>query len=314
MYKKSVNTSNNKTQFDKAELNIEFKKSKASEPFVDDPNLEQPRSWPFEADTKQGKGTRAQLTEYMAEVFSRQHRLFGFTLFICGPLARFIRWDRAGAIVSKQFDYCKDSQPLVQFLWRFCHLDDAKRGHDPSVRPATSEEVKLAKEKLSKWRPRKECPVVVFTVPDDNGNPREFMGWGSMAAPYSIIGRCTRAFPVYEKATDKCYFLKDVWRAYMLDPEADVLRELAEKQVEHIPKFLCGGDIDGQVTETDLYVPKEEPLPMDKPRTWPKGDDWSRITQRFHHRFVMDCIGKSLKEFENSKQLMQVVSDAFTGE
>ncbi|KAG6871764.1 hypothetical protein C0995_000308 [Termitomyces sp. Mi166 len=48
----------------------------------------------------------------------------------------------------------------------------------------------------------------------------------------------------------------------MLDPEADVLHELAEKQVEHIPKFLCGGDIDGQVTETDLYVPKEEePLP-----------------------------------------------------
>ncbi|KAG6874953.1 hypothetical protein C0993_011410 [Termitomyces sp. T159_Od127] len=244
----------------------------------------------------------------MAEVFSRQHRIFGFSLFIRDDMARFIRWDRAGVIVSAQFNYHEDSKPLVKFFWRFSHLTDQQRGHDPNVRLAKESEIELAKEKLSKWKPEKEKqPFVVFTVPGEDKKPREFIAWNPMAAPYTVTGRCTRAYPVYEKATDKCYFLKDLWRAHDLSPEADILRKLAEKEVEHVPKFLCGGDIDGENTKTDIYALDETASP------WLVGDNWSRITPRIHHRFVVDFIGKPLSTVENSKQLMQVVSDAYTG-
>ncbi|KAG6895258.1 hypothetical protein C0993_009832, partial [Termitomyces sp. T159_Od127] len=232
MYKESVDTSNRKTKFDKAEMNIEFKRGKSWEPFVDKSRSKE--GHPFESQTNKGSHVRAQLTDYMAEVFSRQHRIFGFSLFICDDMARFIRWDRAGVIVSAQFNYHENSEPLVEFFWRFSHLTDQQRGHDPNVRLAKESEIELAKEKLSKWKPEKEKqPFFVFTVPGEDKKPREFIAWNSMAAPYTVTGRCTRAYPVYEKATDKCYFLKDLWRAHDLSPEADILRKLAEKKVEH---------------------------------------------------------------------------------
>ncbi|KAG6875360.1 hypothetical protein C0992_004098 [Termitomyces sp. T32_za158] len=308
MYKKSVDTSSGKTQFDKAELNIEFKREKSWEPFVDERNPNSKDPHPFESKTKQGRHTRAQLTDYMAEVFSRQHRIFGFSVFICGDMARFLRWDRAGVIVTAQFNYHESSKELVDFFWRFSHLDESQRGHDPNVRPANTAEIKLGKEKLSKWQPERKRRVVVFTVPGEDKMPREFIAWRSFAAPYSVTGRCTRAYPVYEKATDKCYFLKDLWRAHDLEPEANILRELAKKNVQHVPRFLCGGDIDGQRTESDVYASGAKTL-----APWAIGDDWSRITQRIHHRFVVDFIGKPLSALENSKQLVQVVFDAYTG-
>ncbi|KAG6886958.1 hypothetical protein C0992_001430 [Termitomyces sp. T32_za158] len=315
MYKASVNISDGNIQFDKAEMHIEFETDKSWEPFVDQPNSQSTDPHPFESKTKKGRRTRVQFTDYMAEVFSRQHRIFGFSLYICDDTARFLRWDRAGVIVSAQFNYHRDSKQLVEFFWRFSHLEDPQRGHDPNVRLADRAEITLAEENLSKWEPESKQPVVVFTVPGEDKTPREFIAWKSLAEPSSVTGRCTRAYPVYEKATNKCYFLKDVWRAHGLDQEADILRKLAEENVEHVPKFLCGGDINGETTVSDVYVFEEESLPTDKycVAQWVVGDDWSKITRRIHHRFVVDFIGKPLSTLENSKQLMQVVSDAYTG-
>lgn len=120
-----------------------------------------------------------------------------------------------------------------------------------------------------------------------------------MAPLYSVTGRRTRA--------------------HALDQEADILQKLAEKNVKHVPKFLCGEDLDGETTVTDLYALEVENSPTDKivPRCaapWVVDNDRSRITRRIHHQFVVDSIGKPLSTIENSKQLMQVVSDTYTGE
>ncbi|KAG6812335.1 hypothetical protein H0H87_009870, partial [Tephrocybe sp. NHM501043] len=139
-----------------------------------------------------------------------------------------------------------------------------------------------------------------------------------MKTPYSTIGRCTRAYPVYEIATSKHCFLKDGWRAHELDPEATILQELAEKKVEHIPIFECGGDVETEATMTDLYVPAPDstqsdtnPYPPRREFKWKKAGSNKRITRRIHHRFIVNTIGKPLNTFRNSKQLLQVVYDAF---
>ncbi|KAG6812402.1 hypothetical protein H0H92_003083 [Tricholoma furcatifolium] len=140
-----------------------------------------------------------------------------------------------------------------------------------------------------------------------------------MTKPKSVIGQCTRPYPVYKEATSKCYFLKDSWRAHDLDPQAKTL-ELEGKEVQDVPRFVCGGDIVEETSETALYVPVVDsndadatPLPDRRNDDWRLGDNWDRITRRIHHCFVVDFIGKSLETFKNSKQLMQVIFDAFIG-
>ncbi|KAG6858580.1 hypothetical protein C0993_005415, partial [Termitomyces sp. T159_Od127] len=64
MYKESVDTSNRKTKFDKAEMNIEFKRGKSSEPFVDESRSKE--GHPFESQTNKGRHVRAQLTALLA--------------------------------------------------------------------------------------------------------------------------------------------------------------------------------------------------------------------------------------------------------
>ncbi|KAF8067994.1 kinase-like domain-containing protein, partial [Lyophyllum atratum] len=268
--------------------------------------------------TIKGAECRSQLIHYATEWCSRQHRRFAFTVFIGDPYVRFIRWDRAGAVVSEKFNYREDSRPLIQFLWRFTHADDAGRGRDPTVRRAEPDEAKLAEDHLSEWAPKAKRPPVVFTVPDSHGEPREFLGWGSMANAGSLTGRCTRAYPVIDMKTRKRYFLKDTWRAHDLAQEADILQKLQAAGVEHIPPFVCGGDLLDDVTVTDLYVLGEDdsnekrPTVRGRDGSWRCGRDWSRITQCFHHRFVVDFIGRSLNTFKDSKEMLQVVSDAFT--
>ncbi|GLB42316.1 hypothetical protein LshimejAT787_1103310 [Lyophyllum shimeji] len=345
MYREDVDTSEKVTQFEELELHLEFKPDDTSDP-LNEPDAGIDRlTHQFEASTVDRSKCRAQLIHYATEWCSRQHRRFAFTIFIGDPYVRFIRWDRAGAIVSEKFNFRQNSRPLAEFLWRFTHLDDAGRGRDPSVRIATAEEAALAEKHLSDWKPRKKRPVIVFKVPDVDGKPREFIAWGCLANPGSLTGRCTRAYPVYEIATKKRFFLKDTWRAYDLGQEADILRELQAANVEHIPPFVCGGDLLEDVTMTDLFVPEDDddgdaaggkagsnisgdeaadqasgsvakPKEAVTPRpkrsgSWRCGSFWKRITQRFHHRFVVDFIDKHFDQFSSSKQMMQAVSDAF---
>ncbi|KAG5636525.1 hypothetical protein DXG03_004780, partial [Asterophora parasitica] len=300
IYRADVDTSPDPTQWGELEGHIELKPSDAYDGFTDPPpniTAEDRLNFPFEAETQRRAKTRAQLIHYATEWCSRQHRRFAFTVYIGDPYVRFIRWDRSGAIVSEKFNYRENSKPLIDFLWRFSHLDDVGRGHDPSVRLATPEEQALAHDVLSDWAPKPDFPrpVVVFTVPVEGGRSREFIAWNSMGYPESPTGRCTRAYPVFEFADPtKLYFLKDTWRAHDLDPESTILIELKEKGVQNIPPFLCGGDLAGDATMTDLFVPEEvidndpanlseapapAPAPEDSPDSpyfggWRCGNNW----------------------------------------
>ncbi|KAF5381634.1 hypothetical protein D9615_005544 [Tricholomella constricta] len=347
MYCEDLDTTEKVTKFGELELHFKFKVSESADPFTDPKAGDDSTKWSFEARTKDGRKSRAQLAYYASEWCARQHRRFAFSIFIADRFMRFIRWDRAGAIVSERFDFHDDCQPLIDFLWRFTHVDDAGRGRDPTVRPATPLEVKHAREQLWKWRPEAERPVVVFKIPGVDNKPREFIAWGSMAYSESLVGRCTQAHPVFEIETARLYFLKDTWRAHDLGQEAKILHDLDSAGVQHVPKFVCGGDLSSDATMTDLFVPVEDfcdvydkvdecddedasnrdstgsgsvssevetppPLPPRRDGSWRCGSNWNHITRRIHHRFVVAFIGQPLSRVTSSQQLMQVVSDAFT--
>ncbi|KAG6886816.1 hypothetical protein C0995_004313 [Termitomyces sp. Mi166 len=83
-------------------------------------------------------------------------------------------------------------------------------------------------------------------------------------------------------------------------------------------------EVPQDVPEPDMYdssiklvqdlMPAAHNVVPPRKDSWALGNDRPRITRQIHHRVVIDFTGKPLKAFKSSKQLMQVVSDAFTGD
>lgn len=115
------------------EIVIELKRNENMDAFDDAKAKIEFAQWsPFEKDTIAARDTRGQLGSYMTAVSGSQFRFFGFCIFVFGTHARHLRWDVSGIIVSASFDYTSTNY-LAEFLWRSNEMDDAQRGHDPSV-------------------------------------------------------------------------------------------------------------------------------------------------------------------------------------
>ncbi|KAG7442422.1 uncharacterized protein BT62DRAFT_905964, partial [Guyanagaster necrorhizus] len=76
-----------------------------------------------------------QIASYAGAIMMLQYRSHLFTILICGRFARFIRWDRTGAIVSRRFDYTKRPDLVFDFYKRFSQLSPSQRGNDTNVSP-----------------------------------------------------------------------------------------------------------------------------------------------------------------------------------
>ncbi|CCM01096.1 uncharacterized protein FIBRA_03144 [Fibroporia radiculosa] len=96
--------------------------------------------------TSGGSIGRGQISDYAANLMRRQHRLFCFMIVVAGRHARLLRWDRVGAVVSKDFDFVADPGMLQNFFYRFGNMDSAQRGFDPTVKLARAEYVEEMKE------------------------------------------------------------------------------------------------------------------------------------------------------------------------
>jgi len=130
MYRNNVDTSGGVTQFSEIELPFEFRDNNDEDPFVDIKSTNNRQEFDIEAFAGEHAVCRGQICRYVQEWAARQHRQFAFSIYIGDPWVRFILWDcrSAGAIVSEKFNYREDSFLLVEFLWRFVHLDDEDTG------------------------------------------------------------------------------------------------------------------------------------------------------------------------------------------
>ncbi|KAL0959975.1 hypothetical protein HGRIS_011637 [Hohenbuehelia grisea] len=235
-----------------------------------------------------------------------QHRLHLFVILILDTKARFIRWDRSGAIVSELFDYTQNSQPLIDFFWRFGKASDEQKGFDPTVSSPTPDEEDLAMYRLNKWAPKDvERPIAVFSVPsaDIPGKYHRYVAWGALANADLPIGRATRGWPACNIETREIGFLKDIWRSDAYRKETDTLKKLNESGCRNVPTLVCGGDLRGQVTQTQTYAARQ----------WNSNGLVKKIIKRTHFRFVVKEIGEPLSKFACSNDLLRLVFDAFIG-
>ncbi|KAG6886861.1 hypothetical protein C0992_001970 [Termitomyces sp. T32_za158] len=128
----------------KSDSSIELQAHDTDDAFVDPIQGQDRSDFMFESRTMAGMASQSQLNHYATKWFARQHRRHAFTIFVFGNYVRFIRWDRAEAIVSEKFNFDNDCSFFVEFLWRFSHLD-------PFVRRATPQEAEIAHKELEEW-------------------------------------------------------------------------------------------------------------------------------------------------------------------
>lgn len=142
------------SHFGFAEFFVEIKaKAKKHDPFIDIPKGADPAYHTFikEDDSENTIAKNlGQIVAYAAELCARQHQTHCFSISIYGTTARFIRWDRAGAIVSTSFDYKHDPEWLCRFFWRYSQATDTQCGYDITVTRATLEEEQIFKAEVIK--------------------------------------------------------------------------------------------------------------------------------------------------------------------
>ncbi|KAH8099761.1 hypothetical protein BXZ70DRAFT_1008742 [Cristinia sonorae] len=262
--------------------------------------------------TEDAKRTRRRITSYTTTQLGRQHRTSTLSLLICGRHARFIRWDRSGAVVSHHFDYCAEPLPLAEFFWRYGRLSRAERGFDPTARAATRvEESRLhtaisthlsdpTKRKISKMERSTDpnFPAHVLTVTSSGGPTLNYVVQRPFSPPDSSTGRCTRAYIALDLASDELVFLKDYWRPIdgMRLPEADIYSSLQESGVPHLPQVRVGSDVpwhngSPQCTLTQVWKDAQE--------TCANG----ALIEYRHHRIIQD-LAYPLSSVKNSRQLV----------
>ncbi|KAI0354872.1 hypothetical protein OH77DRAFT_1404217 [Trametes cingulata] len=272
---------------------------------------------------------------YVVEIFARQFRTWLFTVSMCGSMARFLRWDRSGCIVTEAFDVRERPELFCEFLWRFSQMSDAGRGHDRTAMPGTPEDERLFRDavrahvqtqleiegtELEKAITEHYAPghVTILHVlgPDPVATPdavRRFIVSRPVISPLgTLTGRGTRGFWSVDVQTGHIVFLKDVWRSDSArGQEGTMLERLNHLGVRNVPSFVWHGDV-------PFFLPDEGETQM----TWTDQfwrAPWARklngrevdVTQFIHYRLVVGTVGYSLKRFRGTEELLNVTYDVF---
>jgi hypothetical protein len=127
----------------------------SGDPFY--PLAEARRRLSSESNAEDSKKTLGLLAYYAKLFLTRQQRTHLFQLVIFGSNARFLRWDHTGVVISEPFDYVQESTYLVDFLWRYSHMDSTQKGWDKEFPTA------MAK------REQRFCTVIDSRTPYQDG-------------------------------------------------------------------------------------------------------------------------------------------------
>ena len=278
-------------------LPIEFKSRKEGnkfDPFDDRDGAK------IESGATKRKESRGQIITYANLLFYLQHRIFLVMLCVIGRRFRFLRWDYAGALVTKSVDYYENPELLCEFLWRISYLSPVQLGLDPTavrlhIRPdhmkAMDDILKYLRKRAVDYEPdeltkplRKgyvfqyvldmfEKSIECLEFPryelkiTDGGETRSFIVGRPAFRGSGALGGCIRGWVAYD-TQDKCLvWLKDTWRPWSdsIEKEGDVLRRLNAASVEGVPTVVCHGDIEGQVTITGLWWESKNPVSQCEP-------------------------------------------------
>jgi hypothetical protein len=250
-------------------LYIDVKKDVDQDIFTDPPEGLPPSDYSFTVDTWNEEekhwdriSALGQNAYYAHAVQTRQFRTHVFSLTISGRTARIMCWDRSGVLVTEAFDYKANPGILIEFVWRFIRATQAQQGFDLTAASVDSEEDRDSF--LTAIRSHVQLQLALDPMTDKEELNREvdkhcFQGavarltignydiWVSRPLWLSraIVGRCTAGYWGVRCDTKAVVFVKDVWHTNVknVEPEGNILKDLQEKGVGHIPTVLCHGDV-----------------------------------------------------------------------
>ncbi|KAA1467181.1 hypothetical protein DENSPDRAFT_812650 [Dentipellis sp. KUC8613] len=285
------------TNWTNVELFIE-RKTIAEDPFKNPGPTKDRKCVQFLKTGKLPTRSRGQMIAYAGAHFTMQFRAFCFSVCIIGKdMARLLRWDRGGAIVTERFSLVDNWDWLLEFFWRFNYLDASGRGRDTSVVQATPDEVAMAKEIF----PGESALHKVAVTDDRDHENRYFLVAMPTEYNISVCGRATRGFKAFDMEKKSMVWLKDSWRIDVeaIPKEYEIYKKLHAKEVPNIPDWHCGGDVEGQKTRTHEF----------QDSAWRCGK--YKIMPHQHYRLVLEVIvGRPLHEYRSTQELCRVVRDA----
>lgn len=299
-----------KTDFSKMELFVEVKRADASDPFRDpvDPLQPQADDFRFENDSDEAKLNRGQLASYAAAHSGSQFRVHTFTVFICGQFARFIRWDRSGATVTRRFDYIKQPHILAAFFWSYAHADRRQRGYDTSISSASPDDIQQIKHVETRLREanpaHREFYIVKVPERDDPKDEKSFIiSFPPNYTARSPFGRATRPMLAFDMEMKEIIFLKDYWRADVdgMDKEGNIYALLESKGVPNIAPFGKGNDIRDHMTITHTL----------------RNENWACWSKEMvllrQYRLTLNVVARPLTSFNSSREFVSAIADAMEG-
>ncbi|KAK7444748.1 hypothetical protein VKT23_015065 [Stygiomarasmius scandens] len=304
---------------------LEVKDKKNPDPFNDHGDS-------FESGNSQGAIlNRGQVIVYAVAQFTNQYRTHLFSVSIRGKLARLLRWDHAGVVVTKAFRY--DQKPhLADFFSRYSNATPEARGIDSTVLQADSNDANaiVAREKL---KMKADEPVFAFKVWNDvedglnsepepmsrddgqkeedtsttpeeqeihkdaqNGPITYYGGKIVFSGTQSVTGRATRIIKVWDPRSNRVVMLKDCWRvdSEQIMPEGQVYALLKKNGVRNIPTCLRAGNVSPDSSMHRTHKPNGQP-----------------IRSHIHYRLIIKevCRG-NITDFLDTKELVSVLRDA----
>lgn len=308
-------------------LVVEFKRS-ASDPFNTVQEMLKTDWHTLERRSDKSREIRGQLASYATELFAHQHRTHLFQILIFGKYARFLRCDRAGAIVSGRFNYIEDSDLLAEFIWRYNHTTDEERGLDTTVTYPTEDErkafagaVNTFVEEVKTRNPsqknlaelektmKNSYPMRKVSVEDDDGGETlELIIQRPFHHPRSPMGRATRNYLAFDPQEGEMYVLKDTWRVdhgYLM-PESEVYKTLKAHKVPHIPDVICAGDVKVNGEKQKTFTQEWAVNNRKRARSGP-------LRTHYHHRIVQK-FAYTIDVVCNSRQFISVMGDCLEGQ
>ena len=300
-----------KSDFSMLEFFIECKHKPVGDPFGDNPPKSERKCHPTQAfalerdsdDTRQNRG---QLGAYAAAVLGSQFRVHMFSIGIYGDYARFMRWDRGGAVVTERFEYAAAGNTLLsEFISRYSQLKSFERGHDPTITPPIQLPPPDDKTKLEKANPRhrefRRMLIHDRETPDEelaklDKEHQYIISYPPCYTTYSPFGRATRGMLGYDEEKKMVVYIKDYWRpiASGYEKEGDIYRSLEENKVPYTASFGRGNDLPHQTRSHELCT-RSNMIPLQ------------------HYRIALNKVGKHLTEFSSTHELVGAIADAMEG-
>jgi Fungal protein kinase len=279
------------------DIHIEFKWNDGDDPFV---VPSKPKDEYFVVKT--AIDTLGQISTYAAAQLAAQYRTHAFSILIVRDIARLIRWDREGAIVTEPIAY-NDDPSLVRFLALYSQASPQLRGIDTTVSLATANEAETARKELE--LPDK-TKMFKTSIPSGETNLTIVFPFPEII-PLRPACRATRACSAYNTDGKCVVFFKDSWRVNAPDTalEGTIYEHLQTAHVQFVPRCLAHGVVNHEAKQATQTKAHSE-------RSW-ACKRMGEIMSHTHYRLVLDLVGKSLSTFTSSKQLVQAIHDVLIG-